>query len=78
MGVHKVEEEDISKVKNRGEAKRQQGMQLGRKGGGLPKIDACFFSFLYFFVAPDTSNTTAQEGKGDAETFKVSKSQSTD
>lgn len=47
VGVYKVEEEDISKVKNRGEDKRQQGMQLRRKGGRLPKIDACFFfSFL--------------------------------
>lgn len=48
MGVSKVEEEDISKVKNRGEDKRQQGMQLRRKGGGLPKIDADVFSFFFF------------------------------
>lgn len=48
MGVYKVEEEDISKVKNRGEDKRQQGMQLRRKGGRLPKIDACFFFFFFF------------------------------
>lgn len=74
MGVSKVEEEDISKVKNRGEDKRQQGMQLRHKGGGLPKIDAVFFSFLcFFFVAPNTFNTPAQEWKADAETFKVSK-----
>lgn len=74
MGVYKGEEEDISKVKNRGEEKRRQGMQLRRKGGGLPKIDAC----VVFFVAPNTSNIPAQEGEGDAETFKVSKGQSAD
>ncbi len=60
MGVSKVEEEDISKVKNRGEDKRQQGMRLRRKGGGLPKIDAYVFSF---FVSPSTSNTPAQGGE---------------
>lgn len=46
VGVYKGEEKDISKVKNRGEDKRQQGMQLRHRGGGLPKIDA--YVFLFF------------------------------
>lgn len=59
----------------REEEKRQQGIQLRHKGGEIPKIDACLF---FFFVAPNTPNAAAQEGKEDTETFKVSKGQSAD
>lgn len=33
---------------------------------------------MFFFVAPNTPNTAAQEGEKDTETFKVSKGQSAD
>lgn len=72
MGVHKVEEEDVSKVENRGEEKRQQGMQLRRKGRGLPKIDAWALFFPSFFVAPDTSTPQPEMEK---EMRKLSKFQ---
>jgi len=66
VGVYKGEEKDISKVKNRGEDKRQQGMQLRHKGAGLPKIDACVFVFCFFFAESITSKTPAEEWNGDA------------
>lgn len=68
-GFTKGRKNDISKVKNWGEDKRQQGMKPRRKGGETPKID-CVAYFSSISVAP-----TSPQCKEGREAHKLSKFQ---